>query len=179
VWATAAVLVGYLLGGSQGIVERWLGKASLLLGILAVVAVILYLLYRWATKHPERLRNAFERLGGGRIERFLERPAGFWLRRRFFPREAYGLVLTAGLVLMGLFSLAFGGIAEDPVSRDPLVRVDVRILEFFHSHSAPALTTAILIFDSVFSPEVLLLAGVATGCLFVFLAYRRGNFFRG
>src|SRR5215213_6873689 len=32
VWATAAVTVGYLLGGSLGVVERWTGRASALLG---------------------------------------------------------------------------------------------------------------------------------------------------
>jgi membrane protein DedA with SNARE-associated domain/membrane-associated phospholipid phosphatase/putative flippase GtrA len=179
VWATAVILVGYFLGSSIGLVERWLGKASLLLGILAFLAVVLYLFYRWATKHPEQLRRAFQRLGGRRIQRFLDSPAGFWLRRRFSPRGAYGLALSAGLVLMGLFSWAFGGIAEDLVSRDPLVRVDVRILEFFHSHSAPAFTTAILIFDSIFSPEVLLLAGAVAGCVLVFLAYKRDDFIRG
>ncbi len=178
VWATAAVLVGYLLGGSLGIVERWLGKASLLLGILAVLAVVLYVLYRWASHHPEWLRSAFDRLGGQRIQRFLESPAGLWLRRRFSPREAYGLALTAGLVLMGLFSWAFGGIAEDLLSRDPLVRVDNRILQFFHSHAAPALTKAALVFDSVFSPEILLSVGATAGCVLVFLGYRRGDFSR-
>jgi undecaprenyl-diphosphatase len=179
VWATAAVLVGYLLGGSLGIVERWLGKASLLLGILAVLAVVLYLLYRWAANHPERIRGAFERLGGERIQRFLESPAGLWLRHRFSLRGAYGLALTAGLVLTGLFSWAFGAVVQDVVARDPLVRVDVRILEFFHSHSAPALTVAVLVFEAVFSPEVLLSAGAVAGCALVFLAYRRGDPSRG
>src|SRR5919202_6169898 len=32
VWATAAVSVGYLLGRSLGLVERWTGRASALLG---------------------------------------------------------------------------------------------------------------------------------------------------
>jgi hypothetical protein len=168
IWATAAVLVGYLLGGSLGIVEQWLGKASLLLGILAVLAVVLYLLYRWAANHPERLRGAFERLGGERIQRFLESRAGLWLRRRFSPRGAYGLALTAGLALVGLFSWAFGAVVQDVVARDPLVRVDVRILEFFHSHSEPALTAAVSVFEAVFSPEVLLSAGAVGGSALVF-----------
>src|SRR5215213_106121 len=172
VWATAAVLVGYLLGGR-------LGKASLLLGILAVLAVVLYLLYRWAANHPERIRGAFEWLGGERIQRFLESPAGLWLRRRFSPRGAYGLALTAGLVLTGLFSWAFGAVVQDVVARDPLVRVDVRILEFFHSHSEPALTAAVSVFEAVFSPEVLLSAGAVGGSALVFLAYRRADFSRG
>ena len=46
VWATAAVSVGYLLGSSLGLVERWTGRATALLGGLIVVALILYLAYR-------------------------------------------------------------------------------------------------------------------------------------
>src|SRR5918997_3188541 len=46
VWATAVVLVGYLLGGSLGLVERWLGRATLLLVGLVAVAVCSYLAYR-------------------------------------------------------------------------------------------------------------------------------------
>src|ERR671933_2397256 len=34
VWATAAVLVGYLVGGSLSLVERWLGRATLVLAAL-------------------------------------------------------------------------------------------------------------------------------------------------
>ena len=37
VWVTAAVLVGYFLGSSLAIVERWFGRATLLLGVLVAV----------------------------------------------------------------------------------------------------------------------------------------------
>ena len=47
IWATAAVLVGYFLGSSLGLVERWLERATLLLALLAAVAVGFYLAYRW------------------------------------------------------------------------------------------------------------------------------------
>src|SRR5215204_4749648 len=49
-WATAAVLVGYLLGGSLELVERWAGRASLLL-----LAVAVYGAYRWVASHRARL----------------------------------------------------------------------------------------------------------------------------
>ena len=179
VWATAAVLVGYLLVGSLGLVERWLGKASLLLGILAVLAVVLYLTYRWAANHPEQIRGTFEQLGGGRIRRFLEGTTGLWLRRRFSPQGAYGLTLTAGLVLTGLFSWALGAVVQDVAARDPLVRVDVRILQFFHSQNEPALTAVVSVFEAAFSPEVLLSAGAVAGSALIFLAYRRGDLTRG
>src|SRR5918912_3967083 len=67
VWATAAVLVGYLLGRSIGLLERWRGRAAELLGGLLVLAVGLYLAYRWVVAHPEVLARLFERLGGERL----------------------------------------------------------------------------------------------------------------
>src|SRR5215211_8125643 len=55
VWATAVVLVGYLLGGSLGLVNRWLGRATLVLAVLAAVAVGFYLAYRWVAAHRSML----------------------------------------------------------------------------------------------------------------------------
>ncbi|MCA1731638.1 MAG: DedA family protein, partial [Actinobacteria bacterium] len=48
-WAAVAVLVGYFLGGSLGLVERWAGRASALLLILIALTLALYLVYRWVS----------------------------------------------------------------------------------------------------------------------------------
>jgi membrane protein DedA with SNARE-associated domain/membrane-associated phospholipid phosphatase len=176
VWATAAVLLGYFLGSSIGLVERWLGRVSILLIGLLVFATVLYLTYRWVNSHPEQLRGTAERLGGERLRAFIGSPAGLWIRRRFSLRTAYGLALTTGLVLVGLFSWAFGGVVQDVVARDPLVRVDVEVLRFFHSHGEIYLTFAAVVFEAVFSPVVLLLAFGAGGLVLAILAYRRKDF---
>jgi membrane protein DedA with SNARE-associated domain len=55
VWATAVVLVGYFLGSSLGLVERGLGRATLVLALVVAVAVGFYLAYRWASHNRERL----------------------------------------------------------------------------------------------------------------------------
>lgn len=182
VWATAAVLVGYLLGGSLDLVERWMGRATTLLAILLAAGLILYLAYRWVRRHPEKVRQMAARLGGGHLRVFLASPAGLWLRRRFAPGEVYGLAFSVGLLFTGLFSWAFGGIAEDLLSRDPLVNVDVAILSFIHSHGDSELTTGVIILEAVFSPEVLLLAGAAAGGLLAMLGWRwrdTGKLFSG
>jgi membrane protein DedA with SNARE-associated domain/putative flippase GtrA len=176
VWATAVVLLGYFLGSSLGLVERWLGRVSILLIGLLVFAIVLYLTYRWVSSHPEQLRGTAEHLGGERLRAFVRSPAGLWIRRRFSLRTAYGLALTTGLVLVGLFSWAFGGVVQDVVARDPLVRVDVEVLRFFHSHGEPYLTFAAVVFEAVFSPVVLLLACGAGGVVLAILAYRRKDF---
>jgi membrane protein DedA with SNARE-associated domain/membrane-associated phospholipid phosphatase len=179
VWATAAVLAGYFLGSSLGVVERWTGRASILLLALAFLALILYLSYRWVTRHPEQVKGAFERIGGRRLYAFLESPAGLWLKRRFSPNEVYGLTLTLGLVLTGLFSWAFGGVVQDVLARDPLVRLDLTVLRFFHSHGEPYLTVGVEVLEAVFSPEVLLSAAILAGLGFLLLARRRGDFETG
>jgi undecaprenyl-diphosphatase len=176
VWATAAVLVGYLLGGSLDIVERWLGRATILVGVLLALAAVLYLFYRWISTHPEQVKRSYDRLGGERLRKFLESPAGLWLGRRFSPRETYGLALTAGLVLMGLFSWAFGGGLQDVVNRDPLVRADVAVLRFFRAHDDPSLTLATAVLEAAFSPALLLTAAGVAGLALTLLAYRRKDF---
>ncbi len=179
IWATAAVLAGYLVGGSVQLVAQWVGQASVLLGILLALAVVFYLSYRWISTHPEQVKSALERIGGERAYRFLHSPAGLWIRRRFSPGEVYGLSLTVGLVLTGLFSWAFGGIVQDVVARDPIVRVDVSVLDFVYSHGEPSLTAVVSVLEAVLSPEVLLLATALAGLVLVFLGRRWHNFQTG
>jgi membrane protein DedA with SNARE-associated domain/membrane-associated phospholipid phosphatase len=176
VWATAVVLAGYFLGKSLKAVERWTGQASVLLLALAVLALILYLAYRWVLRHPERVRRSFERVGGRRVYAFLRSPTGLWLRRRFSPNEVYGLTLTLGLVMTGLFSWAFGGVVQDIVARDPLVRTDLAVVRFFHAHSEPYLTTAVNAFEAVFSAWVLLGVAILAGLALLLLARTSGDF---
>lgn len=178
-WATAAVLAGYLLGGSISLVERWAGRASALLAAALVLAAALYLAYRWVRDHPEAVRRAFARIGGRRVLVFLHTPMGRWLRRRFAPGEVYGLALTAGVVLFGLFSWAFGGITQDVLARDPLVRADLAILGFFHAHAIPSLTIAVSVMEMVLSPEALLLGAALAGAGLLFVGRRRREFEKG
>jgi len=175
-WATAVVLLGYFLGSSIGLVERWLGRVSILLIGMLVFLIVLYLIYRWVSSHPEQLRGTAKRLGGERLRAFVGSPAGLWIRRRFSLGTAYGLALTTGLVLVGLFSWAFGGVVQDVVARDPLVQFDVEVLRFLHSHAEPYLTSAAVVFEIIFSPVVLLLACGAGGVVLAILAYQRKDF---
>jgi membrane protein DedA with SNARE-associated domain len=55
VWATAVVLIGYFLGSSLVLVERWLGRATLVLAAVVALAVGFYLAYRWAARNRMRL----------------------------------------------------------------------------------------------------------------------------
>ena len=46
VWATAAIAVGYFLWSSLGLIEHWLGRASLLLAVLVALVLILHRSHR-------------------------------------------------------------------------------------------------------------------------------------
>jgi membrane protein DedA with SNARE-associated domain len=50
-WVAAAVMVGYLLGGSLDFIERWAGRASLLLLGLMILGLAFYFSYRWLASH--------------------------------------------------------------------------------------------------------------------------------
>src|SRR5215212_2830935 len=75
VWATAVVLLGYFLGSSLSLVERWLGRATLVLAAVVAVAVGFYVAYRWASSNRARLV--------GWTEALLAYPPVARLRRRY------------------------------------------------------------------------------------------------
>ena len=78
VWATAVVLAGYFLGSSLALVERWLGRATLVLAAVVALAVGFYLAYRWAARNRARLVGWGEALLAyppvARLEEALRRP---------------------------------------------------------------------------------------------------------
>ena len=164
VWATAAVLVGYLFGGSLDLVERWAGRASLLLLGLLAVAAAFYLAYRWVATHQVRLvEYGAAALSYPPVTRLRTRYGRqlLWLRRRLTPGEYLGLHLTLGLVAAAGCLWLFGGLAEDVVNNDPLVRFDLAIATALHDLATPPLTTFFLVVTALGSIETIALVGLA------------------
>jgi membrane protein DedA with SNARE-associated domain/membrane-associated phospholipid phosphatase len=179
VWATAVVLVGYFLGSSLGLVERWLGRATLVLLAVLAVVVAFYLAYRWAANNRERL------LGWG--DALLAYPPVArlrtrydvqlrWLLRRLRPGQYLGLHLTVGLLAAAGSLWLFGGLAEDLLTGDPIVRFDRVLDDYLHSHATPPLTTFFLIVTALGSIEAIVLLVVV---LAAFLAWGRRWVFLG
>jgi len=163
VWATAAVLVGYLLGGSLDLVERWVGRTSLLLLVLLAVSLVFYVAYRWVASHRAQLVEyanvalsyppvASLRL---RYDRQL-----LWLRRRLTPGQYLGLHLTLGLLAAAGCLWLFGGIAEDIVNSDPLVSFDLAVASTLHDLATPALTTFFVFVTALGSLETIALVSL-------------------
>ena len=163
VWATAAVLVGYFLGSSLGLVERWFGRATLLLAVLVVAGVGFYLAYRWVAGNRALLLEYREAaLSYPPVARLRARYDAKlrWLLRRLTPGQYLGLHLTLGLLAAAGCLWLFGGVAEDVVTGDPLVRVDRSVAGYLHSAATPSLTTFFLIVAAFGSVETLTVVGL-------------------
>jgi undecaprenyl-diphosphatase len=179
VWATAVVLVGYFLGSSIGLVERWLGRATLVL--LAVLAVVLafYLAYRWAARNRARLAGWGEAvLTYPPVARLRTRydVQLRWLLHRLTPGQYLGLHLTVGLLAAAGCLWLFGGLAEDLLTGDPIVRFDRALDDYLHARATPPLTTFFLIVTAWGSIEAIVLLGVVVAAI---LAWGRRWLFLG
>jgi undecaprenyl-diphosphatase len=97
VWATAVVLVGYFLGSSLALVERWLGQTTLVLTLVLALGIGFYLAYRWAAHNRARLVGWGAALLSYPPVACLRRRYDAqlrWLLRRLTPGQYLGLHLT-------------------------------------------------------------------------------------
>jgi membrane protein DedA with SNARE-associated domain/membrane-associated phospholipid phosphatase len=179
VWATAVVLLGYFLGSSIGLVERWLGRATLMLLAGLAVVVAFYLAYRWAAHNRQRMVEWGEALLAyppvARLRTRYDVQLG-WLLRRLTPGQYLGLHLTVGLLAAAGGLWLFGGIAEDVLTGDPIVHFDRALDAYLHAHATPPLTTFFLIVTALGSIEAMVLLGVVVA---TFLAWGRRWVFLG
>jgi membrane protein DedA with SNARE-associated domain/membrane-associated phospholipid phosphatase len=179
VWATAVILLGYFLGSSMGLVERWLGRATLVLASVLAVVVAFYLAYHWAANNRARLVGWGDALLAhppvARLRTRYDAQLG-WLLRRLTPGQYLGLHLTVGLLAAAGGLWLFGGIAEDVLTGDPIVRFDRALDDYLHAHATPALTTFFLIVTALGSIEAMVLLGVVVA---TFLAWGRRWLFLG
>jgi membrane protein DedA with SNARE-associated domain/membrane-associated phospholipid phosphatase len=179
VWATAVVLLGYFLGSSIGLVERWLGRATLVLASVLAVVVAFYLAYRWAAHNRARLVGWGEALLAyppvARLRRRYDVQLR-WLLRRLTPGQYLGLHLTVGLLAAAGCLLLFGGLAEDLLTDDPIVRFDRALDDYLHARATRPLTTFFLIVTALGSIEAIVLLGVVVAAI---LAWGRRWLFLG
>lgn len=144
VWAPGFVLLGYLAGGSYHQVSRWVGRASALLLVVAVVVVALVTATRAVARREQAVRawarRQAERPTVGKLRARFETQLGF-AARRLQPGGAFGLSLTAGLAALAVVGWAFGAVLQDVVARDELASVDGSVYRFFLAHRTAALAS--------------------------------------
>src|SRR5918998_270490 len=89
-----------------------------------------------------------------------------WLLRRLTPGQYLGLHLTVGLAFAAGCLWLFGGLAEDVVTSDPIVRVDRSVADYLHSSATPPLTTFFLVVTAFGSIVAVGLLGVLVAAFF-------------
>ncbi len=96
--------------------------------------------------------------------------------KRFDRKEPFGLRLTIGASISGIFLFLFFGVVEDLVSRDPLIEADLRIVSLVQMFRAPAFDNVMVFFtylgnwQIVFAGAGLLGIGLALSRRWVWLA---------
>jgi membrane-associated phospholipid phosphatase len=149
-----------------------------LLTVLAVV-IVFYLAYRWAAHNRARLVGWGEALlAYPPVARLRTRYDAQlrWLLRRLTPGQYLGLHLTIGLLAAAGGLWLFGGLVEDLLTGDPIVRFDRTLDAYLHAHATPPLTTFFLIVTAFGSIEAMVLLGVVVA---TFLAWGRRWLFLG
>lgn len=141
-WAAVFISIGVAAGESWHVIEKWAGRASLVLLILVIVGIGLFVAGRALRSRVERMRATgsdwLERPG---VRRFRERfrPQLDFLRRRLDPAERFGLFLTVGgLVCLGS-AVALGAIVDSLAEGGDVARFDASLLAFFADHRATEL----------------------------------------
>jgi membrane-associated phospholipid phosphatase len=99
-----------------------------------------------------------------------------WLLRRLTPGQYLGLHLTVGLLAAAGCLWLFGGLVEDLLTGDPIVRFDRVVDDYLHAHATPPLTTFFLIVTALGSIEAMVLLGVIVAAI---LAWGRRWVFLG
>ena len=99
-------------------------------------------------------------------------PVGGFLRARFSPDGYLGMHLTIGMTVVLLAVFLFAKIAEDVVTKDPLVLLDVRVMQWLQAH-ATAGRTAFFLFITHWHNTLGVLA--MTTLLVMWLAYKRSS----
>lgn len=158
-WATAFIVLGYVFGGSWKVVERWAGRASLVLLLLLGLAAAIAIGARWVRDHVDELSTRWQRfLTHPRVLKVRHRyrvQIGF-LIRRVDRRSEMGLRLTVVLFLVAGATWAFGALLEDVLSNNELALVDTPTMEFMSSHRAPSVTEVLRQVARIGDPRIAL-----------------------
>ena len=176
IWAPAVLLLGYFLGTGWQTAERWIGRASAIVGGIVLFALILIWLWRWSISNEAAIQNRWQHfLQQPRISAWRTRFAAqiAFAQARFSPDGYFGLQITAGaLVLIGA-SWLFGGISEDVLAGDPLTIFDLTVAAWFHSRTTPLMTQVMLVVSNLHG---IIAISVYVALLALYLLWKRDWF---
>jgi len=146
-WTAGFITLGLAAGGSWHLVEQWAGRAALVLGAVALLALGVFLAARWVAGHFEQVTAARDRLLEARTMTRLRRrlrPQIDFLKRRLDARQRFGLYLTVGVALAVAGAWAFGAVLEEVLGGGELALFDRSVLRFLIRHREPYLDRAMI-----------------------------------
>jgi membrane protein DedA with SNARE-associated domain/membrane-associated phospholipid phosphatase len=139
-WATTVVLAGYAAGAAWRTAAHYLGRASLVLGVVAAFAVLGW----WLVRRHRRTAGSM--------------PVRAWLASA--ARRADGLVVTVGVLIAGAATFVFAALGEGVLEGGELTSADRPVLDWLVSHRSGGLTAALRIVTDLGSARVLLVIGL-------------------
>jgi membrane protein DedA with SNARE-associated domain/membrane-associated phospholipid phosphatase len=173
IWAAAFTLLGYFFGESWQLVEKWSGRAGLFFTFVVLVIAGFSYLYKKYTKRQEEVYGWFrdrytEVLSLAYVRGFIARHPRLvaFVRDRLSPGSYLGLHLTIGFILSAIFVWIFGGITEDVLTGDPLVKVDQWVMQNVLHFRAPIVTKIMVVFTHVAGGIV-----ITAGSLFIMIYF--------
>jgi undecaprenyl-diphosphatase len=134
VWGPVIVGLGFVSGSSYRRVEKYAGRASLVLLLLATVVIVVVFVARSASRNRADIVDRLQRVGRmPMIDRLRTRFDAqlHFVAERLRPGGAYGLSLSAGLVFLAVLGWLFGAVLVAIVGHPELARVDVWAKNFF------------------------------------------------
>ncbi len=146
-WSIEFIGVGYIFSASLSLAQIWLSRTVSFLALLAVSLLILFTLKRFIMRGAPALKS----IASSIWRAFLNNPylksylsshskAAASLQNRFDRRTFYALTLTLFTFMLILLSALFGGVAEDLLSRDPIVYADRIVENLVQQWRTPELT---------------------------------------
>jgi membrane protein DedA with SNARE-associated domain/membrane-associated phospholipid phosphatase len=169
-WAIWSVSLGYLAGASWHVVERWLGRASAILGVVLVTALVLVLIGRWFARHEAEVRDWWAALARRPWIAAATRrisPLAAFIRARLTPGETFGLQLTAGILVLVVAAWLLGVITHDVLAENPLTDADERLAAWFHAHSSAATTVVMRLVAALGGPIMVSIIGTVTALVLI------------
>lgn len=130
-WGTTFTLVGYWLGGSYQVVEKWMRTGGLAVVALSAVVGGIVWLTRWAQRHDEAVRARLGRIAASWPLRYVVSGA------RRTNRPGYTLVFSAIGIVGGLW--LFGGLMQDVVGSEEFFFFDLSSLRYLDANQIPLL----------------------------------------
>ena len=141
-WAGGFIALGIAAGRSWQLVNRWAGRATLVLLLILVFAVGVVLFARWLSGRRDYVLDRWRAfLDDSTVKQLRDRfrPQLDFVRRRLDPAQRFGLYFTVGLLFAASAGLAFGALLDSLREGGDAAEVDRAVLEFFNSHRAEAL----------------------------------------